>query len=331
MLTAFYYDGRTAQRHPVHLHVADGALCIEGGTIAQRIPLSQVDFGEPLGKGPRCIELPEGARCEVADHQGLERLQASAGVSDSTVVKLQRRWRWAVASFVIVVASAFAGYQWGLPALAKALAPHIPAKVAKTLSDGVFAQLDARLLAPSTLSPERQEEIRRLVVQSLAQPGQPAWRIHFRSSPKMGANALALPSGDIIVLDKLVMLMNEDRQLTAVVAHEIGHLAHHHSMQQLIQGTAVSLIAAVWFGDVSSAAVALSGQLLQAGYSRIAEREADAFAVRLLLQRGGSALGLIESLEKLAKSEGDGGPSLFSSHPDTPARIVAIRALAAGN
>jgi Zn-dependent protease with chaperone function len=42
-------------------------------------------------------------------------------------------------------------------------------------------------------------------------------------------------------------------------------------------------------------------------------------------------LGLIESLEKLAKSEGDGGPSLFNSHPDTPARIAAIRALAAGN
>ncbi|MBI2308680.1 MAG: M48 family metallopeptidase [Rhodocyclales bacterium] len=331
MLSAVYYDGRSALRHPVRLHVGDDCLHLDGDSVRRSVPLGSVDFGEAMGKGPRCIELPDGARCEVADHDGMRRLLAAAGVTESLVVRLQTRWRWAAAALAIVVGSAGAAYFWGLPALARTLAPHVPAPAVKLISDGVLAQLDGQLFAASALPPARQDEIRRLATAHLREAGQPDWRIHFRSAPKIGANALALPGGDIVILDKLVTLMNDDRQLLAVVAHEVGHLAHRHSLQQLIQGATLSLVLAAWFGDVSSAAVALGGQLLQAGYSREAEREADAYATRLLLRCCGSSAGLVEALEKLARSEGDAGGalSLLGSHPETAARIAAIRALAA--
>lgn len=331
MLAAAFYDGRSALRHPVRLHVSEGCLHVAGDTVRLSVPLRSVDFGEALGKGPRCIELPDGARCEVADHDGMRRLLAAAGATEGIVVRLQKRWRWAAASLAIVVGSAGAGYFWGLPALARAAAPHVPAQAVKLISDGVLAQLDGQLFAASGIPPARQDEIRRLAAARLNEAGLPAWRIHFRSAPKIGANALALPGGDIVILDKLVTLMGDDRLLLAVVAHEIGHLAHRHSMQQLIEGATLSLVLAAWFGDVSSAAAALGGQLLQAGYSRAAEREADVYAARLLGRCCASAETLVEALTKLARSEGDtDGPlALLGSHPDTAARIAAIRALAA--
>lgn len=330
MTAASYYDGRSARRHTVRLSVTEGMLCIDGETMRQRVPLAQVGFGEPMGRGPRIIELPDGARCEVVDHDDLARLMADAGRRDSLIVRLQAHWRWTAAAFAVVVISAVSAYLWGLPALAGALAPHVPAKLTKAISNSVFTQLDQQLFRPSTLPPERQAALRRQAATALAEAGLPAWRIHFRASPQLGANALALPAGDIVILDKLVGFLDE-RELIAVVAHEIGHLAHHHAMQQFIQGTLVSLVMAAWFGDVSSAAVVLSGQLLQSGYSRDAEREADRFAARQLQRCCQGSAPLIGALEKLAKHEGDGGASWFGSHPETQARIAAIRRLPPGN
>lgn len=326
MLTAHYYDGRSALRHAVQLHVRDGALHVEGESLRRSIPLADIVVDEAFGNAPRSITLPDGARCEVSDHAGMQQLLAEARIGDTLVVRLQQRWQWALAAFCIIVASAVSGYFWGLPAAARALAPHVPEAAASKLSAAVLARLDAQILQPSKLSPDQQQTILRQAEATLRQPGMPAWRIHFRSSAKLGPNALALPGGDLIILDKLVTLMESEARINAVVAHEIGHLAHLHGMQQMIQGAVVSLVLATWFGDVSSAAVAISGQLLQSGYSRDAEREADRFAAQHLLRCCGGSQPLIEALELLEKSEGSSGSALLSSHPETVERIAAIRA-----
>jgi len=328
MVTAAFYDGRSSARHAVSLRVAGDTLLIEGGALCHRVPLRAVRFGEPLGRGPRCIELPEGAHCEVADHPGLERLIAAAGGSDGLVVRLQRRWRWAAASLALIVGSALAAYFWGLPAAAKALAPHVPPAAVKALSSGVFSQLDRQLFTPSRLSPERQAAIRVLAERSFASDRLPPWRIHFRRSQHLGANAVALPAGDIVILDGLATLLADDRQVVAVIAHEIGHLAHHHAMRHLIEGATVSLVMAAWIGDVSSAAVALGAQLAQSGYSREAEREADAFAVTLLTHCCDTPEPLAAALDQLVSGGEAGGGlrSLLDTHPETAERIRAIRA-----
>jgi Zn-dependent protease with chaperone function len=328
MLTAHYYDGRSAQRNPVRLYVRDGALQVEGESFNRNIPLGDIVVDEPLGNAPRCITLPDGARCEVDDHEGMKQLLADAKIGETLVVRLQKRWQWALAAFCIIVTGAVSGYFWGLPAVAKALAPQIPQPASARLSAAVLARLDTQILQPSRLPPARQQAILRLAETTLREPGMPVWRIHFRSSTKLGPNALALPGGDLIILDKLVTLLESEDRINAVVAHEIGHLAHHHSMQQMIQGAVVSLVLATWFGDISSAAVAISGQLLQSGYSRDAEREADRFAAQQLLRCCAGSQPLIEALERLEKSEGGSGSALLSSHPETVERIAAIRAWA---
>ena len=126
MLEAFYYDGKRAERHIVALQIRDGQLWLDGPGVAARHALAEVDFGEPLCGTARCIEMADGSRCEVGDAAGLAVLLDQAGRGDSLVVRLQKRWRWAIASLLVVVAGSLAGYFWGLPAAARYLAPKIP-------------------------------------------------------------------------------------------------------------------------------------------------------------------------------------------------------------
>ena len=46
----------------------------------------------------------------------------------------------------------------------------------------------------------------------------------FRKSDAIGANAMALPSGTIVVTDGLVTLAEDDREILGVLAHEAGHV-----------------------------------------------------------------------------------------------------------
>jgi Zn-dependent protease with chaperone function len=325
MVQGLFYDGRRAGEQLVRLDIRDGELCLEGAAV-RRYRLADVDFGEPLQGAPRCIELADGARCEVADERGLAALLRGAGLGESLVVRLQKRWRWAIVSLLLVVAGGAAAYFAGLPALARALAPLVPDAVVSRLSGAVLAQLDQRYLVASHLPEQQRAAIRKRAAAFLGTADTPKWRLHFRASPRLGANAFALPGGDLVLLDALVERL-EPAQIDAVLAHELGHLVHRHAMRQLIQGAVVSVALAAWFGDVSSAAVSVGSFLLQSGYSRDAEREADAYAAHRLLVCCGSVEPLVQALGKLDVHASRPGPELFNTHPDTDQRIQAIRQL----
>ncbi|MEY2633665.1 MAG: hypothetical protein RIR00_2319 [Pseudomonadota bacterium] len=328
MLEAGYFDGHSARRQPVRLHVANDFLHLEDADGAlRRYPLRDVDFGEGYAGAPRRITLPDGGVCEAAEGPALTALIAAAGHPDSLLPRLQRHGLAALLGVLILAGAAWALYAHGLPALGNWLAPRLPPTLVQQLSDSALGQLD-RQLGPSSLPAERQEALRRaaapLFATPLPHPPPGGLRLHFRHGGHFGANALALPGGDIVLLDELVQRL-DDTEILAVLAHETGHLARQHALRQVIQGTALSALLAFWLGDVSSAAVGVSGLLLSSGYSRDAEREADAWAADYLRQQQGNARALIRALGKLEQAQpAEPGLSLLSSHPDTPARIAAL-------
>lgn len=325
MVEAFYFDGNTATRRHVRLSIAEGKLHIRGTDVARQLALDSLTIGEPLANAPRHIELPDGGRCEVPDAAALARMLSAAGICESSVVRLQKRWSWALASFLFVLVWGFCTYRWGLPEAARFLAHKVPPELSQKISHGVLRQLDDRYFKPSRLPEARQQQIREQATAVLGALETPPWRLHFRTSTSLGSNAFALPDGSIILLDPLVSQL-DDAELNAVIAHEIGHLVHRDALRLLIQNATVAFIVAAWLGDASSAAVGISSQLLQTDYSREAELEADAFAARFLLRCCRSAEPLISSLGKLERAHGQSGGA-FATHPDTRHRITAIRAM----
>jgi predicted Zn-dependent protease len=99
-------------------------------------------------------------------------------------------------------------------------------------------------------------------------------------------------------------------------------------MRMVLQGSAVGMFLTFYIGDVSTLLAAAPAALLQARYSRGMENEADAYGAEMLRENGLSPVLLASMLERLEKShrrEGDQVPDYLSSHPDTAARIRALR------
>jgi predicted Zn-dependent protease len=134
--------------------------------------------------------------------------------------------------------------------------------------------------------------------------------------------------------DDLVRLAQNDDQIAAVLAHEIGHLRARHGVRTALQGAGVLALVTTLAGDASSItslAVALPSVLLQTGYSRKFEDEADAFALQRMRQAGISPRAFADMLTLLERSHPPAASGkaqdYFSTHPVTAARIE--RALAA--
>jgi len=329
---AAYYDGRTARRHEVRLSVASGWLELQGDAEDRREPLASLNIPAPLGNTPRLILFPDGARCEIADHVGFTALLGSAGYSPLLMSRLEAQWRHAFAALVVTLGVLVAAYLWGLPLIAEKIAAQVPQRVLGVMDSQFFNAFDGRFLHPSKLGSERQQALtRKFMSMELPLGSTRPSRILFRSSPEIGPNAFALPGGTVVVLDELAKLSDNDDEILAVLAHEMGHVSERHALRQMLQASVVGLAMTWYVGDVSSLLAAAPTALLQTRYSRDFERQADAFGARMLMLNHISPALLADMLSKLEGAHGAGKPSkhagmdYLSTHPATDERIRTLR------
>lgn len=331
-VAAAFFDGKTPRRQAALLGVDGDEIVATGAFGERRAARAAVEISEPLGQAPRIVRFPDGSSFEVAESEVFADWLQCHGFTESGVTHLQARWSSALFAVVATILIVAAAYLWGLPAAGKILAPRVPEAILQSLSESTMAVLDNQVLAPSRLSPSRQAALAAELA-ALSQGGDslPAYRLHFRSA-KIGPNAFALPAGDIVVFDELVALAASDAEVAAVIAHELGHVAHHHGIRQLIQSSVVAFVAGVYFGDISSVVTGLSTLALQSRYSRDFEREADAYAVRALRAAGRDPGALATMLERIEgahgsrSGEGSSSWQALSSHPETAERVRSIRA-----
>ena len=184
------------------------------------------------------------------------------------------------------------------------------------------------------LGAARQTALRARFSEMARSGGAPATlRLEFRASPLIGPNAFALPSGILILTDELVRLAKNDQEILAVLAHEMGHVQHRHSMRSLLEGSAIALIIAGITGDIASTtslAAAAPALLLQNKFSRDNEREADQYALALLQRSGIAPHHFAAILQRMDAMAPKGGtiPSFLSSHPPSAARAALARGIA---
>lgn len=143
-------------------------------------------------------------------------------------------------------------------------------------------------------------------------------------------NALSLPGGFVYVFKGLIDFMPSDDELAGVLGHEIGHIVKRHSVHQIEQQLALSLltiVAGVASGDPGAGMMLAStaSQVLMAGYSRADEREADEQGFMLTNKAGYNPYSMYVTMCKLndlAKEQGNPGYGVFSSHPEPEVRMA---------
>jgi predicted Zn-dependent protease len=304
--------------------------------VSLSVPLREVRWPERTRHGPRIAQLPGGAMLHCADSAAWDAWMRASGLRDPLVVRAQQSWRWTLLSALLIVAFLAAAYVWGVPSAARVGVALVPASVDESVGRTALEALDERLMRPSELPDAQQQHIRDAFARAVAAlpPGSaPPHRLLFRKS-RIGPNAFALPGGTIVLTDELVKKVDADESvLVGVLGHELGHLRHRHGMRALAQVGALAALSGLLVGDFSSLLASVPVWLGQAGYSRDAEREADAEAVRVLKAAGFSPAVMVRFFEAIARPEKDRGreretselPIAIGSHPADEERIRFFR------
>lgn len=153
-------------------------------------------------------------------------------------------------------------------------------------------------------------------------------------------NAWALPGGKIAINRGLLVELGSEAELAAVLGHEIVHAAARHGAQAVTRGTllqgalVVGMIASAdsEYSNLIVGGAQLGAQLISQSYGRDAEREADYYGIRYMLDAGydpAAAVALQETFVRLSKGRSQAGwlEGLFASHPPSQERVENNRRL----
>jgi predicted Zn-dependent protease len=148
-------------------------------------------------------------------------------------------------------------------------------------------------------------------------------------------NAFALPGGKIFITAGLMRRMTNQRQLAAVLGHEVGHVADMHNiqgMQRQMGQSALVKVAQVLggekYGSVAGQVTQVVTSMKLLEYSRDQEHTADRLGVRYMTRAGYNPRGMIELLsvlDRLSNEEKSKLGELFRTHPYSSDRIDNVR------
>ena len=185
------------------------------------------------------------------------------------------------------------------------------------------------------LNPKLQAYVAGVGRKLAAVSGQPDLPYDFVVLNNSVPNAWALPGGKIAINRGLLVYLEDESQLAAVLAHEVVHAAARHGAQQMTRGTLTSVgLAAVAIGAQGQQGEQLYGQASQLGtaawmakYGRDDELESDYYGMEYMARAGYEPQGAVELQRTFVKlSEGkqaDFISGLFASHPPSAKRVQA--------
>ncbi|MDF1615547.1 M48 family metalloprotease [Desulfurivibrio dismutans] len=149
-------------------------------------------------------------------------------------------------------------------------------------------------------------------------------------------NAYAFPGGTIGITRGIMLEMNDEAELAALLGHEIGHVNARHAAQRMTRGMIAQLTVA---GATVAVATSedrqglaplvqtlggLSAGALLAHYSRENEREADDLGMEYASRAGQNPAGMVD-LHRMLLEQSKRKPSaielMFSTHPMSSERM----------
>lgn len=146
-------------------------------------------------------------------------------------------------------------------------------------------------------------------------------------------NAFAMPGGNIAITRGLLVALENEAQLSAVLGHELGHVTARHSVQNLQRGMLLNVGLQVLsvassgtsYSGLTRQAGQIAGSILDSSYSRDQEREADRLGIDYMIKAQYSPKGAVELQEFLAQKSGEGESQwlqgLFRTHPFSKERM----------
>ena len=150
-------------------------------------------------------------------------------------------------------------------------------------------------------------------------------KIHIIESNEI--NAFALPDRNLVIYSQLIVDSKNPEELAGVMAHEIAHMEQGHVMKKVVKEIGLSLLATIIGGNSGGEILKEATQTLSSkAYDRSLETEADAMAVKYLVNANIDPVNFSTFLFRLSTTEND-MPSAFNwinTHPESKERVAEV-------
>lgn len=255
------------------------------------------------------------------------RLHARSLGKRSAPVPLKKLLLWGGGAVASVAAIIFVL----VPLMAAQLAAILPPAGEKALGDTTLAQIrsvlgEAELEVRNCTGAEGVAAINGLRARLLPAEDLP-YPVDIHVFDHDLVNAFALPGGHVILFRGLIEAAEGPDEVTAVLAHEIGHVVHRDPTRDALRSAGSIGVLGLLFGDFAGGTVVLllANQLINATYSQAAETAADDYAHKVLEREGIAPAALGTFFQRLHDEHGDaeGFMAHLSTHPQFQERILA--------
>jgi beta-barrel assembly-enhancing protease len=332
-----FSDGRTAVSHAVRVRLLSGNLQIERpGAPVMAWPVTALQCAEPITRRSVDVLLHEpgrgGATLFVAEGQFVRALAQAA----PQLTGRGQRWRYAkpwlaVSAAVLMVVGVGAAMDLSP---ARGLAELLPDKTRNDLGKQVIKSMTGQRRvcdAPAGVAALK------VLADRLSQASGSKKTFGIVVLDYGVVNAFAAPGEEIVLLRGLLNKAESADEVAGVLAHEMGHGLELHPEAGIIRLVGLTAMTEFMLGG-SGGTIANIGLLMaQLSYSRSAEREADAQALRLLKGAGIATDGFSTFFRRMAKDTGEAADKkaqgsranpfdMMSSHPSVAERVATVDA-----
>jgi len=160
------------------------------------------------------------------------------------------------------------------------------------------------------------------------------WEFNLLNSKRI--NAFCLPGGKVAVYTGIMPLAKNEAGLAAIIGHEVAHAVARHAAERMSQtllvevglGLADLSLQNSTYRDIILASLGLGAQVgVLLPYSRQHEKEADEIGIHYMARAGYDPGEAVRLWERFSQQEAGRSPEFLSTHPASPKRVEALRAL----
>lgn len=333
-ITAQYFDGKTTRSRQVQVVLSPGQMTLTdeaGERLDEDISLWQPK--EHMGPVEKGFKGPLLVTATIPQRK----LQFIHPLPSEAVALLGLEERWWHRFFIIPTtlkgfALSLVGIALGMylifgvlvPAMVDVATNLVPLSWEKTVTESALKQVRY------FMTWEEQTGARKKVIQKMEQKlsALPSntnnydIKIHMVTFPPI-INAMAFPSGQIFLFEKMLEKLETPEQLAALLGHETGHVIHRDGMRRLVRDSLMTVLIQLMGGDMGSVAKTLGAgaeTLMTFDYSRAQETEADEFGVQAMEELNihpQASVELMSMLLEVQKQQGEEDAAEKKEHEES--------------
>lgn len=219
----------------------------------------------------------------------------------------------------------------------KKSSPQLTAEEELTLGQRAYHQI---VQQKGGVYPDRELSayVNRVGQQVVSESQSPELECQFQVVNDTAPNVFSLPGGFIAISRGLLIRLQSEAQLAAVLSYELGHVIARHHLQgvltESLRSKPVALLADLSvdsdYAELLASLPPVGTGLVDKQFSREQEMEADQIGIDLLVSAGYSPNAAIEYQELILEAFAQNGTNdtaidLFRSHPFSAERLETIR------